>query len=103
MIAHVQRLEPAVLDAAAESSGRRPPLEALVQHVEITEDATRAAERVAAAVTGVSAPELLRVPFVWIGTVEQIRQNLQRQRDRFGIERYVIRAGMIDGALKVLG
>jgi len=58
-----------VVCSAVDTAGPRPQLEALVQHVEITDDASAAAARLTAHVPGASVDDLLSTPFVWIGTV----------------------------------
>jgi alkanesulfonate monooxygenase SsuD/methylene tetrahydromethanopterin reductase-like flavin-dependent oxidoreductase (luciferase family) len=80
-----------VVRTAAETAGRRPQLEALVQHVEITDDASRAAEAVAAHVPGASVEDVLSTPFVWIGTIAEIAARLVDHRANLGIERYMVR------------
>lgn len=81
--------------ASAEAAGRHPQLEALVQHVEITDDAPAAAARLTAHVPGASVDDLLGAPFVWIGTAEEIRDKVQRCRSNLGVERYMVRAPAI--------
>lgn len=84
-----------IVRSTAELSGRRPQLEALVQHVEVTDDAPAAAARLTAHVPGASIDDLLDAPFVWIGTVEEIREKTHRYRTNLGIERYMVRAPAI--------
>ena len=84
-----------IVRSAAEESSRRPQIEALVQHVEITDDLRAAAARLTAHVPGASIDDLLHAPFVWIGTVEEIRENLEEHRSSLGIERYMVRAPAI--------
>ena len=84
-----------LVGSAAEASGRHPQLEALVQHVEVTDDAPGAAARLTAHVPGASIEDLLNAPFVWIGTVAEIREKLDAHRTGLGIERYVVRASAI--------
>lgn len=88
--------------AAARAAGRSPALEALVQHVEVTDDADAAAAVFAEEVPGLEPADLLGAPFVWIGTVDQIADRLRGHRKRWGITRYVIRPPAIDAAVDVL-
>lgn len=81
---------------------RDPQLEALVQHVEVTDDAPAAAARLADHVPGASEAELLSAPFVWIGTVDEIRQQLRRHADDLGLRRYVVRPPAIRHACEIL-
>ena len=84
-----------IVRSTAEASGRRPQHEALVQHVEITDDAPAAATRLTAHVPGASIDDLFDAPFVWIGTVEEIRGKIHGYRTNLGIERYMMRAPAI--------
>jgi probable F420-dependent oxidoreductase len=81
-----------IVRSAAEASGCRPQIEALVQHVEVTDDAPAAAARLTARVPGASVEDLLSAPFVWIGTVEEIREKLHEHRISLGVDRYMVRA-----------
>lgn len=92
-----------VVASAAEAAGHRPQLEALVQHVEVTDDAAAAAGRLAEQVPGASADDLLGSPFMWIGTVEEIRERLDVYRADLGIDRYVVRAPAMAAARQILG
>lgn len=84
-----------IVRSAAEASGRCPQIEALVQHVEVTDDARAAAARLTAHVPGASIDDLLDAPFVWIGTIEEIREKLHGYRTSLGVERYMVRAPAI--------
>ena len=84
-----------IVRSAAEASGRRPQIEALVQHVEVTDDGPAAAARLTAHVPGASLDDLLGAPFVWIGTVEEIREKIHGYRTSLGVERYMVRAPAI--------
>lgn len=87
---------------SAQAAGRTPALEALVQHVELTDDAEAAAAELAAEVPSLTAAQAMAAPFAWIGTVAQIATELREHHDRWGIDRYVIRSGAIDAAHAVL-
>jgi probable F420-dependent oxidoreductase len=91
-----------LVDGSVTGEGRRPQIEVLVQHVEITDDCRRAAQRLADHVPGASVEDLLMAPFVWIGTVEAIRDSLQRHARELGIRRYVVRAPAVDAAHDVV-
>ncbi|SDT80130.1 TIGR03621 family F420-dependent LLM class oxidoreductase [Actinoplanes derwentensis] len=78
-----------------------PELEALVQVVEVTDDA----EAVAAAHAeelGMSVNDLLEVPFVLVGTIAEIQSAIERHEKRWGITRYAVRAPAFD-AVESLG
>lgn len=91
-----------IVRSGAEASGRRPEIEALVQHVEVTDDAPTAAVRLAAHVPGASVDDLLGAPFVWLGTVEEIRDKIDRYRTSLSIERYMVRAPAISQVSNIL-
>jgi probable F420-dependent oxidoreductase len=91
-----------IVHRAAEQCGRSPQLEALVQHVEITNDASAAANRLAEHIDGASPEDLLTAPFVWIGTVDEIRRRLHEHHASLGLQRYVVRSPAIDDVLEVL-
>jgi alkanesulfonate monooxygenase SsuD/methylene tetrahydromethanopterin reductase-like flavin-dependent oxidoreductase (luciferase family) len=87
---------------AAGAAGREPELEALVQHVEITEDAEAAARQLTERVPGLTVEQVLAVPFIWVGTSDEIANQLRDHIQRFGISRYVIRAAAVEPAGEVL-
>jgi probable F420-dependent oxidoreductase len=68
----------------------------LVQHVEITDDRPGAAERVARAVPGLAPTDVLAAPYALIGTVDDVIEELDRHRERWGFTSYVIRTDAID-------
>ncbi|MGH3475340.1 MAG: hypothetical protein ACRD0R_14720 [Acidimicrobiales bacterium] len=84
-----------IVRSAVDAAGFRPQLEALVQHVDVTDDASAAAARLTAHVPGASVDDLLSAPFVWIGTVEEIREKIAEHRTALGLERYMVRAPTI--------
>jgi probable F420-dependent oxidoreductase len=90
------------LRAAIAAAGTAPAIEALVQHVEVTDDRRAAAERRAGLIGGVEPDDLLDVPYVWIGTVDQIVDQARRHRERWGVDRYVVRPAALDVATEVL-
>jgi probable F420-dependent oxidoreductase len=91
-----------LIDSLSTSTGRRPQLDALVQHVEVTDDAEAAAERLVEHIPGASVNDLLGAPFVWLGTVEEIRTNLRTHNTRWGIERYTVRAPALRDAARII-
>ncbi|QYG91407.1 TIGR03621 family F420-dependent LLM class oxidoreductase [Iamia sp. SCSIO 61187] len=90
------------LHAAIAAAGTAPAVEALVQHVEVTDDRRAAAERLAARIGGVDPDDVLDVPYVWIGTVDHIADQARRHRERWGVDRYVVRPPALDVATEVL-
>lgn len=100
--ASVRRTVDAVLSTAA-AAGRTPEIEALVQVVEITDDAARVADRLSTHIPGASAEDLLAAPFAWIGTVDEIDAKLRRCEEDLAISRYVVRAPSLTDARRILG
>lgn len=88
--------------SAALQAGRRPEVEALVQGVAITDDPDTAAASIAEVVPGAEPDDLLEAPFMWIGAPQDIARRLLRDRDRWGITRYVIRPDGMSGAAEVM-
>jgi alkanesulfonate monooxygenase SsuD/methylene tetrahydromethanopterin reductase-like flavin-dependent oxidoreductase (luciferase family) len=72
-----------------------PVLEALVQRVEITADPAPVlagfTERL-----GMSAAELHEVPFLLVGSADQIVAGVRRHRERWGITRFAVRRNALD-------
>ncbi|GAA4098646.1 LLM class flavin-dependent oxidoreductase [Nonomuraea soli] len=85
----------------AKDRPRPPELEALVQRVEITDDAEKLASELAPGL-GMTVAEVLGCPYLWIGTVEEIVQAIDRDRERWGITRYVVRDDRLPAADRVL-
>jgi probable F420-dependent oxidoreductase len=77
-------------------------LDALVQHVEITDDRVAAAERVARTVPGLTTADVLAAPYALIGTVDQLVDELAAHRERWGFTSYVVRAQAVDDIATLL-
>lgn len=92
----------AAVHAAAVAAGRRPSVEALVQHVERTDDPVGAASAFAERVGMADHRDVVDVPFVWLGSVEEVADRLVAHRDRWGVDRYVVRPPALDVAETVL-
>jgi probable F420-dependent oxidoreductase len=75
---------------AAGARYERLELNALVQRVEVTDHRYTAAEELAGRWPQLSAAEILQSPYVLIGTVDQIVEDLQRRRERWGMSYYVV-------------
>ena len=75
--------------AGAERFGRLE-LNALVQRVVVTDDRRKAAEELTGRWTQLTPDEILQSPYVIVGTVDQIVEDLQARRERWGISYYVI-------------
>jgi probable F420-dependent oxidoreductase len=83
------------VDAGAAGRADPPAREALVQIVEITDDAEAVAAPHAERL-GMPVADLLAAPFVLIGTVAEIRSAMARHEERWGITRYVTREAALD-------
>jgi probable F420-dependent oxidoreductase len=78
-----------------------PPLEALVQHAQLTDDREEVARPLAQA-AHLPSTDLLAVPYVLVGTAGQIVEQMYAARERWGITRWVVRTGALDVAEHVL-
>jgi probable F420-dependent oxidoreductase len=92
----------AIVRAEGRALGTAPDLEALVQVVTVTEDREAVLADLAAQVPGATAEHLARTPFVLVGTVEQLAEQLTRQAEQLGITRYVVREPALDTAEHIL-
>jgi probable F420-dependent oxidoreductase len=79
-----------VREAAGEERFARLELSALVQRVIVTEQRTQVAEELAGRWTQLRAEEILQSPYVLVGTVEQLTEDLRMRRDRWNLSYYVI-------------
>ncbi|AXK36618.1 LLM class flavin-dependent oxidoreductase [Streptomyces armeniacus] len=83
--------------AKAAGRGTPPAREALVQHVEITDDAEAAARRFAER-AGCADADVLASPYVWLGTEREITAAVADAERRWGITAYVVRDQALDAA-----
>jgi len=68
-------------------------LNALVQMVDVTDDADQSLTNLAELIgDGMTATELAVIPYVLIGTVDEIADEILRARDRWGITYFAVRA-----------
>lgn len=81
-----------------EAGNRFPHLElqALVQSVVITDDPLTSARSVAERLAPLTAEDVLRTPYVLIGSVAELVDRLREQRSRWGLSHYTVRAGAMD-------
>jgi probable F420-dependent oxidoreductase len=100
---------PATLDStfdlirsAADSAGRAPSIEALVQHVEFTDDAEALVHKIASRIPGAAEGDILASPFVWIGSPPEIVEKLLEFERRWGITRSVVRAPALHRAVEII-
>jgi probable F420-dependent oxidoreductase len=78
-------------------------IDALVQHVEITNDRAGAAARVAGTAPGLTPADVLDSPYTLIGSHDEIVEELHGHESRWGITSYVVRAGALDAVAPLLG
>ena len=83
-------------EVAGDEQYARLEINALVQRVIVTNDRRKAAEELTSRWTQLSADELLQSPYVLIGTIEQIAEDLQVRRQRWGISYYTVHEPYMD-------
>jgi hypothetical protein len=86
-----------LIEQGAAGRAETPAREALVQMVEITDDAEGAADAIARRLHCDTA-DVLASPYAWVGTLEEIAAAMAEHRHRWGITRYVIREAHLDAA-----
>ncbi len=85
-----------VREAAGEDRFGRIELNALVQRVIVTEDRHAAAVELARRWPQLSADDILQTPYLLVGTVEQMVEDLEARRQRWGISYYAIHEPYLD-------
>ena len=83
-------------EAAGEDRFARLELNALVQRVIVTEDRYAAAEELVRRWPELSAGEILETPYLLVGTVDQMVEDLKARRQRWGISYYAIHEPYLD-------
>jgi len=91
-----------VREAAGEARYARLELNALVQQVVVTDDRRQAAEELAGRWPQLTPDEILQSPYVLMGTVDQMVEDLQAYRDRWGISYYVVHEPYLDAFAPVV-
>ena len=91
-----------VREAAGDERNARLELSALVQQVVLTGDRRKTADELASRWTQLSADEILHSPFVLIGTVDQMAEEIRAHRQRWGISYYVIHEPYLDAFAPVI-
>ncbi len=71
-------------------------INALVQRVIVTDDRRAAAEELTSRWTQLTPDEFLQSPYVLIGSVDQMVEDLQARRTRWGISYYVVQEPYLD-------
>lgn len=90
-----------VCEAAGERFGELE-LNVLVQAVVMTADRRAAAEEVTRRIPGLSVDQALDSPFLLLGTVDQIVEQLQERRECFGFSYYAVFEQAIDAIAPVV-
>ena len=68
-------------------------LNALVQHVEITDDRSAALDRICARVNGLDRAAAEVTPYLLVGSVDEVATHLHEVRERWGISYFTVRDG----------
>ena len=87
---------------AAGDRYERLELNALVQRVIVTDQRLHAAGELASRWTLLTSEEILRSPYVLVGTVDQLVEDLQARRERWGISYYVVFEPFLDAFAPVV-
>jgi probable F420-dependent oxidoreductase len=91
-----------VREAAGEERFAQLELNVLVQRVILTDDRRQAAEELTDRWTQLSADEILASPYVLIGSVDQIAEDLLARRERWGFSYYVTHEPYFDALAPVV-
>jgi probable F420-dependent oxidoreductase len=86
----------------ASTDPERPVLDALVQHVEITEHRVKAAAVVARHVPGAHGAHIIAAPYTLVGTIDQLVDEIMQHHERWGFTSYVVRTGVIDAGAALI-
>jgi probable F420-dependent oxidoreductase len=91
-----------VRNVAGEDRYPKLELNALVQRVIVTNDRRAAAKELMSRWAQLSQDEILQAPYVLVGTVDQMVQDLQARRERWGISYYSIHEPYLDAFAPVV-
>jgi probable F420-dependent oxidoreductase len=92
----------AIIGNATAGRARVPDLEALVQVVTVTDDRDQALAELASQFPEVSVQEAGSTPYLLVGTIPEMVDQLRRQAEDFGINRYVVREAALDSTAQIL-
>jgi len=91
-VAHLDRQVEQICAGAGERI-EQIELNALVQMVDVTDDAEQSLTNIAELIgDGMTATELAEIPYVLVGTVDEIADEVLRARDRWGITYFAVRS-----------
>ena len=85
-----------VHETAGEERLTRLEFNALLQRVVLTDHRQRAAEELTSRWTQLTADEILQSPYVLIGTVKQMVEDVLARRQRWGISYYTVQEPYLD-------
>jgi probable F420-dependent oxidoreductase len=85
-----------------DASGRDIELQALVQRVILTDDPTGTAERLCELLPELSVEDILGTPYLWIGTVESICDQILEARERWGFSYYTVFHHSLEAATPIV-
>ena len=86
----------------AASGPRDVELHALIQQVIVTHDPTSAAERLRKLVPELSVEDILATPYLWIGTVDSICDQVRAARERWGFTYFTLFQHSLEAATPVV-
>jgi len=87
---------------AARDRYPQPELNALVQRVVVTEDRRAAAEELAQRWPQLTPDDILESPYLLIGTVEEMVEDLRARRERWGISYWIAHEPYLDAFAPVV-
>jgi probable F420-dependent oxidoreductase len=96
---------PSVVDervGVIREAGRDVELNVLVQAVVVTDDPVEAAEGVVQRAPYLTVEDVLATPYVWIGSVESICDNVRGYRERWGMSYFTIFDHFFDAAVPIV-
>ncbi len=85
------RLDATIAHIGAESGGRTPELNVLVQRLVVTDDREAAAAEIVADVPTLDLDDALETPFLLLGTYDEIAAQIVAARDRWGVSYFTVR------------
>jgi probable F420-dependent oxidoreductase len=91
-----------VREAAGEARYALLELNVLVQLVVVTDDRRRSAEELANRWEQLTPDDILHSPYILIGTVDEMVEDLQAYRDRWGFSYYVVHEPYMDAFAPVV-
>jgi probable F420-dependent oxidoreductase len=86
----------------AQRAGNEPVIEALVQSVTVTQDRASSLKEISMMMSGASAEDVARTPFLLVGTYKQMAAQLLAQAEELGISSYVVREAAVPHIERVL-